>query len=1118
MYNYGFNPGGLRYFGLPPKILLIMKVIIVIMTTFLLQVSAASFGQKVTIVKNNIALSEVFKEIRKQTGYNVLWQQEQVDVAGMVNVNIRNQELKEALDQILTKRGLTYTIADETVMVKAQEKTFLERVVATLANSDVRGRVVDAQGAPLPGATVKVKATGKAVSTDVKGNFYLKNVEEGIVLVVSYTGYISKEVKAEKEMADISLEVSLSKLDEVQVIAYGTTTQRLSTGNVTTIKADVIEKQPVNNPLLALQGRVPGLFIEQATGFAGTGVKVRIQGTNSLLNGNDPLYVIDGMPFTSQLMSIRNSNSADLSSFLGSSGSPLNFLNPADIESIAILKDADATAIYGSRAANGAILITTKKGKSGEIKVDINAQTGWGKVGRKLALMGSEQYLEMRREALKNDGLPAFRPNDYDMNGVWDNTRSTDWQKELIGGTAQYSDIQASVSGGSEHTTFLVGSGYHREGNVFPGDFRDIKASIHFNISSSSSNKRFRFQFSGSFLDDNNKLPQIDLTGSAMTLAPVAPSLYNSDGSINWQFNSSGAPTFLNNPVNYLFQKYNNKTQNLLGNALLSYEIIKGLEIKSTLGYNTLRSSIITSSYSVLPPESIGFSVFGNSIIKSWSIEPQIRYKRKIAGGQLELLLGSTVQSENRDASSITADGFSTQLVLEDIKSATSLTAGPTTSSLYKYNAFFGRANYNWEDKYIVNLTARRDGSSRFGSESRFHNFGAIGVAWVFSNEEFIKNILDLLSFGKLRASYGTTGSDQIGDYNFMSLYEAIPFINAPYQGAVGYQPSRLTNPYLQWEETKKLQIGLDLGFLKDRILINTNYSKNKSSNQLVNNSLPSTAGFGLISANGDATVQNSGWEFSISTTNVSTSTFKWSTSFNLTLPKNKLIAFKDLGNSPYRDFYEIGKPVNRVKLYHFLGVDPTTGVYQFQGTNGVPTNSPVSTIDDYIYLNTDPKYYGGFQNSFEYKGFQLDMLFQFTKQIAQNYRFGNAGNALAGRFVNGLANKPQWQVDRWQKPGDIADIQKYTTGLGLFTSLNNALNSDGSWADASYIRMKNVSISWHLPSNLKKWMHLQNCRIYVQGQNLFTITNYLGLDPESKSSLTLPPLKVVTMGLQIGL
>ncbi|WP_316834738.1 SusC/RagA family TonB-linked outer membrane protein [Pedobacter nutrimenti] len=1101
-----------------------MKLIIVIMTTCLMQVTAATFAQKLTYSKKGASLEEIFKEIKKQTGYNVLYSPEKVDDTKKIDVYFKEAALPEVLEKVVSGQALEYTINDKNISLKPKEPTFLERLANRWASIDASGRVVDSENHPLPGASVKVKKTGKGVSTDKDGKFFLRGVEEGAVLEVSFVGYLPKEVSASANMGNVVLEQSLSKLDEIQVIAYGTTTRRLSTGNVTTIKADVIEKQPVNNPLLALQGRVPGLFIEQASGFAGTGVKVRIQGQNSISNGNDPLYVIDGVPYFSQLLPGGNSivgGSGVPYGTASSFGNPLSFINPSDIESIDVLKDADATAIYGSRAANGAILITTKKGKAGDTRVNLNLQSGWAKVPRKLDLMNSQQYLEMRREALRNDGITAPEVGPYtdsDLNGNWDTSRYTDWQKELIGGTATFQDLNASVSGGNDRTNFLVGAGHHRETTVFPGHYADNKTSIHFNLNNTSTNQKFKIQFSGNYLLDDNKLPNNDLTEFSMELAPVSPALFKTDGSINWAPDVSGYTTFALNPMGYMFDSFLNKTSNLMSNMNLSYELVPGLEMKSVFGYNNLKTNIVNKVLlQSQPPEVAPYvprsTLFANQDINSWSVEPQLIYNHYIGQGKLEILLGTTISKITSLGSGILAQGFSNDLVMDDILSATSVYALSSISSTYKYNAVFGRINYNWQDKYILNFTGRRDGSSRFGPKSQFNNFAAVGGAWVFSSEKLIKDHLPFLSFGKLRASYGTTGSDQIGDYRFLSLYDPLQQ-GISYQGIVAYQPNRLTNPYLEWEETRKLQFGLDLGFLKDRILLNANYYRNRSSNQLGSYVLPLTTGFGAIDQNKTDKIENSGWELAITSANFQNKDFKWTSSVNVTIPKTLLTATNDI-RFPSKPI--VGDPLSAVRVYHFLGVNPATGLYQFADHNGNPTSKPDPSLDATVFIDQAPKFYGGFQNSFSYKGFQLDFLFSFVKQIAKNQRFGFGfpGQGHGSGYGNQLASL----MDRWQKPGDISSTQRFSTNKSeVSQALTNVYNSDAAWTDASYVRLKNVSLSWQLAGNWSKHVHLQNCSLFVQGQNLWTLTSYKGLDPETKSSTTLPPLRVITIGLKVGL
>jgi TonB-linked SusC/RagA family outer membrane protein len=735
--------------------------------------------------------------------------------------------------------------------------------------------------------------------------------------------------------------------------------------------------------------------------------------------------------------------------------------------------------------------------------------------------MNSQQYLEMRREALKNDGIatPDSGPyQDSDLNGNWDTSRNTDWQKELIGGTATFQDLNAAVSGGNDRTNFLIGAGHHRETNVFPGDYADDKNSVQFNINNTSANQRFKIGFSGNYLFDNNQLPTVDITGRVMQIAPVAPVLYNVNGGVNWAPDALGYTTFAANPIRFLFDSYFNKTTNLMGNLNLSYQILPGLEVKSLFGYNKLTSNIINKNFlQSIYPEALPYSqrstTFVNNEINSWTIEPQLSYNRNLGKGKLEMLLGTTISRNTRLGSGLSASGFSNDLVMEDILSATSISANSSTTSSYKYNALFGRINYNWQDKYILNLTGRRDGSSRFGPKSQFHNFAAAGGSWIFSNEKLLKEHFGWLSFGKIKASYGTTGNDQIGDYRFLSLYDPLQQ-DIPYQGIVAYQPNRLTNPYLEWEETHKLQFGLDLGFLKDRILFNANYYRNRTSNQLSSYVLPMTTGFGSIDQNLTDKVENSGWELTITSTSLQTKDFKWTSTINLTIPKTLLTHTNDT-RFPVRPI--VGDPLSAVHVFHFLGVDPATGIYQFEDHNGNPTFTPDPGTDATILVDIAPKFYGGFQNSFSYKGFQLDFLFAFVKQIAQNQGFNN-GSGIPG-VGRGNGNQLARLMDRWQKPGDIAPIQRFSTNsFDLNAALNRVYDSDAGWADASYIRLKNVSISWQIPEGLCKIAHLQNCSLFAQGQNLWTFTSYKGLDPETKSSTILPPLRVITLGLKVTL
>ena len=1108
---------------LPLQLLLKMKLTASILLITCMHVSAHSYSQTISFSGKNVSLQTVFSSIEKQTGLSFFFNYALIKDAKPVTLNLREVTLEAALHEVLKDQGLDFYRMGKTIFVVKKEPVTSANPVAPSVSTegrmiDVKGRVTDQQGNPLVGATVTIRDAKKVTLTDERGMFELKSVPIGSILEVTYLGYERKETPVE-EMVKVEMAAASNKLDEVQVIAYGNTTERMNTGDVTTIKAQDIEKQPVSNALLALEGRVPGMFITQSTGFSGTGIVVRIRGQNSISNGNDPLYIIDGVPYGSQLLpgvlanGIFGSNGASTNI---KSTNPLNFINPANIESINVLKDADATAIYGSRGANGVVFITTKKGKNGSIKGDINVQNGWGKITHKMDLLNTQQYLQMRHEAFNNDGVVP-QSSDYDLT-LWDTTRNTDWQKGLIGETSQYTDAQINFSGGDANTQYLIGGGYHKETTVFPGDFNDQKGSLNFNITSISNNQKFHLLLSSNYLNDNNQLPISDITQQALQLAPDAPASYNTDGSFNWAHNTSGTATWAN-PLASLTPKFKKQTNNLVSNAALSYLLLPGLEIKSNLGYTYIQSNDVqTSPLTRVDPalwvSSTRSAAFANSSANSWIVEPQVIYTLNMgSGGLLTALLGSTIQQSRSNGYTLNATGANSDLILENIQAATSITASSPTNTLYKYNAVFGRLKYNWQDKYIVDLTIRRDGSSRFGPAKQFHDFGAAGVGWIFSKESFFQKRLPFLSFGKLRASYGTTGNDQIGDYSFIDLYN-VTSVGVPYQTTSGLLPSKIFIPDLAWEQTRKLEGGIELGYLKDKIILNASFYQNRSSNELTTYSLPSITGFTSLTRNLPALVQNEGWEFDLRTININSKNFRWVTSVNLTLNRNKLISGTPGLNSSI--LQKVGHSLSSSFVYHFQGVDPTTGIYQVSDIHDNPAVVPNTTSDIISLIDLAPKYYGGFDNSISFKGLELSFLFQFVKQLGRNYLY----NLVPGYFNNGSGNQPITVLSRWQKPGQNSSIQRFNQNLNnaILNGYSYVQTSDQFYSDGSYIRLKNLSFSWKLPKSWMQKTHFQNVRLFVQGQNLLTFTHFQGLDPETLTNTTLPPLRVWTFGVQLGL
>lgn len=1080
--------------------------------------------ERIEIRRNNISFRDLFLEIGRQRNIQFIYNNDEFDDKKRISPITTEKNLKDVLDKALLGTNFTWYLKDEFVIVRPINIALKDgnvKIKSIDSLIDVSGIIRDAKGEPIPGATVSVIGSKIGTLTSNDGKFSIKGVPKNSMLKITNIGFVELFLKSEliKQNSTIVMVESVSVLDATVVEAYSITSKRYSTSGISTITAKDIEKKPITNVLLALQGEVPGIVVQQSSGLSNSGISVQIRGLNSLTQGIDPLYVIDGVPYTSQLLGTVNGISLGFSGNENRTGvqqgNPLSFINPSDIESISILKDADATSIYGSRAAAGAVIITTKKGKAGPNRLNINLQEGWGKVSRFMDLLNKEEYLKMRHEAIANSNI-GIQPTDYDLNGTWDTTRSTDWQRTLLGGTAKYTDLQLSTSGGTENTRFLVGGGYHRESSVFINDLVNKKGSMHFNVTSTTPNQKFNLQLSGSYMADHNAPPVLSPSSLAVMLPPVAPPLYNKDGSINWAQNASGNSTW-SNPLALTKANGISKTNNLVSNIQLSYELLPGLRFKGNLGYNNMQinetrtrpSSSIRPEYQAFIPISAAYS---NGSIKSWVIEPQITYEIADARGKFEALIGSTLQNNNNSQQIFQGTGYSSEVLLQDPKSAGNIQILSTIANTYKYNALFGRLNYRLKNKYIVNLSARRDGSSRFGSENLFHNFGSIGAAWIFSDEAFFtKKYLKFLSFGKLQFSYGTTGNDQIGDYQYLNVFLADPQQNN-YQGITGLYINGLSNPYLQWEETKKLQFSTDLGFLNNRILFNVTYFRNRSSNQLLNYSLPSITGFGGYTRNFPATLQNTGWELSLNTDIIKREIISWTSRFNIYIPQNKVVAFSNLSSSSYSTIYEIGQPITRTRVLMSAGVNPETGYYQFKDIKGNITTSP-NIATDSKFINLAPEFTGGFSNSLTFKGFQLDVLVQFNKQWIQNQKIGFA-------IPGYLNNQPKSLLDRWKKAGDEVSIQKPVSGFTADSYLGyyNALASDFNYINCYLLRVKNVSLSWHLPKDWCRRSKIQSGQIFLHAQNLFTFTNFIGSDPEIGPNGPIPILRVTTIGLQLTL
>ncbi|SEO00385.1 TonB-linked outer membrane protein, SusC/RagA family [bacterium A37T11] len=1102
------------------------------LSTFLLLVGilstqARGLAQQVSLTSQQISLKNAFIQIRQQTGFNFLWAAENMNSNKTVRIALQNASLKDAINQLLQGLPLSYEIRQKTILIKERESLIRTYLI-------VKGKVADSIGNPLQEATIHVinsdgMHTTIQTTTDHDGYFVLQNVPEDAKIEISYLGFATLSISC-KQLFSLPMDETfqennrkirrlgsgifgfyLSKtidpLDETVIIGYGKTTRRLNTGSVSVVTAEQLEKKPVGNVLEALISQVPGLDISPNSGYASGNMNVTIRGQKNLLNqGNatPPLYIVDGVPLTVSTGDLNNAG-LNQNGFLGSNSgqSPLYGLNMADISSIEVLKDASATSIYGSRAANGVILITTKRSKSGKTALDLNFYTGITTNPGKIKLLNTSQYLEMRKEAFANDGITPDEYNAPDL-VVWDQDKYTDWQKKLAANAKTY-DMQLAYSGGNEFTSFRLSGGFHKDTPPIPSEFgsnfRDQRISSLLTVDHSSKDHKLKTTAIVNYSVTDSRLPGGSIY--QFDLAPNAPDILDANGKLNYAAYGYNMPSFAPS----FFQPYKANTSSLIGNFSIGYQLLSNLNISASFGYSTTRmdqiQTVPKATQGPNPEDYTGISRFGKNNSNGWILEPKVTYQTRLAKGDLQVLLGGTLQDNTTEGEDTQGSGYVNDNLLEDIRYATDIYA-MNKYQKYRFQGYFARVNYNYEGKYILDVAARRDGSSRFRANDQMGTFGSVGAAWIFSEEKFLKG--SFLSFGKLRASAGTTGSAAAGDYQYLKLWQSS-------QGSGGYDGSPVINLYqpynpgFKWQVNKKLEAALELGFFNNRLSLTAAVYQERNSDVLVNNDLPGYTGFYSVVANIPALLQNRGFELQLTSVNFQKQLFNWSTSFNVSLNRNKLLSFPGLENTSYADEYVIGMPSNVSKVLHYTGLDAQTGIYTFRDTNGNGSIDSYGSNSDLYNLDLNPKFTGALENTVSYKEWSLSFLFDFKKQRGFypifNYNY------------DGPVNQPVSVLDRWRNPGDLTQVHKYTTGSG--DDLYNFSASDGNLSDASYLRLQNVSLSYKFSSPWLTSAHFQNLRIYLQGQNLFTLSNYKGQDATNPSrEYGFAPQRIFTSGLQL--
>lgn len=960
----------------------------------------------------------------------------------------------------------------------------------------IRGNVIDEKTKePIIGASVALKATTNGTLTDAHGGFSLQVTKAlPVTLSISLVGYKSQDIDVydAEEPIILSLKEDFNFLDEVVVTGYTSQQRRSVSGAITSINlSDGIKETAASGFDQLLQGKAPGVQISSNTGVPGGGVIFRVRGSNSINAGVDPLYIIDGV-------FISNSNLISTGMGGQTQSNPLSDINPSDIENITVLKDANATAIYGSLGANGVVIITTKRGKQDtKAKISVSLSHGWANAIKKFRSITGPETAILANEAAYNTGIDrGLSPSDIklpfaDPSGMPTYDRNSDLFR-----TAALSNYEISAQGGNSNSTYYVGLGYTKQESVVkPSDFERYSGRLNYDNNLTSKLKigtsiNLSKVYRNVSSNDNNPKGVIN---SAIFVRSYLP-IYNEDGSY------ARYGSFDNHLALIEHLDNNATTWRTIGNLFLEYNLLKELKFRSSW---SLDNTDLTESNYADTFISAGIATNGSATSYKaknivYTAEQLLTYNKVFKDKHaLNVLLGNTVNAVQEEYTSASGQGFATN-DLKDI-SVAATKSGSASKSESRLLSFFGKASYTYNNKYTIDGSIRADASSKFGKNKRWGYFPSVGLTWDASQESFIKNInfFDALKF---RGSFGYSGNQNgIGSYAALGLWSA----GSNYLETAGTAPSQLANPDLTWETTRQLDLGFDFAILKNAISFSFDYYNKYTYDLLLNVPVPYRSGFTSFLQNYGA-VRNSGVELGIQSTNINKKDFKWTTEFNISWNKNKIEKLASditLGASGRNaSILREGYSVNSFYLYKQLYVDPETGNAVYEDVN---KDGFITSADRQIVGNALPNYTGGFTNDITYKDFSLNLFFYFQQgnKILSMHDFF----LVHGGTQNNIGFIPR-QLERWQKAGDITDIPRLTTYSGDPTINGGSANNYGGnvanmssryLSDGSFIRLKNLALSYNLPKSIIRNLQLSRLRATVSVTNLFTITKYKGLDPE---------------------
>lgn len=968
----------------------------------------------------------------------------------------------------------------------------------------VSGKVTSSDdGSPLPGVSITVKGTTRGASTDESG-VYKISAPANSTLVFSYVGFNAQEIKINNQtIIDLQLSPDAGVLNEVVVVGYGQQSKKMSTQTISTVSSKAIANRPVLSPQELLQGQAAGVQMVGSSGLLGANPIIRIRGAASITGGGQPLFVVDGVPLNDGTLSAGQGAPVGLN--------PLLNINPQDIESMSVLKDAAAVSIYGSRGANGVILINTKKGTTDrKTEINLDTYTGFSNPTSLIPMMNTQQFVGYVSEYRAARNLPAVSlSNDY-----------FDWPTNVVQ-QGRTNNISLSARGGSQNTTFFIGGTYATEsGFTIGNDLRRLAGRLNLE------HKATKFLTIGTNLSISNV--DMDRIGAENnTFAPLTsaylqlPYVLPRDASGN--FLNTG---FIQNVIGIEALNTNRfVSKRTTGNIYADFKIIKDLVFRTDFGMDYNSGDSKQRQVNLFTPSGAASRDFQYD--SKWLSTNTLKYNKDLGKSTIGVLAGYSFETALFDRISVAGTGFASD-GLPNVVSAATPTATIEERSEWALESQFGRFNYGYDSRYVFEASLRRDGSSRFGADNRYALFYAVSGGWILSGEKFMKN-QNFINFLKLTASYGTSGNDRIGNFSSLDLFGG--GVLSDYAGSPGLRPTQVPNRSLTWEETAQLDLGFSTTFYKNKLNLSVNYFDKITSGILLDVPFPFTTGFASASRN-IGKLQNSGVEIDFSANIYDKGDFRWSVGFNSAYLKNKVLELPEAsidldgnrfvaGSASQRAV--VGRTLNEFFLVEAIGVNPTTGDLEWRTKEGAATTT--YSANNRVFVGSAiPKWVGGFNTNMSYKGVDLSAQFSYSygnKVLIDGLGFTDNMSATAG------FNKSVDLLDYWKQPGDVAFAPRLASSTApLFNQASTLRLQNGS-----FLRLRNVSVGYTIPTKLlAKQSIVRTFRIYAMGQNLWLLKdkNFRGPDPEvsangpnnqvlGESFFALPQARTITFGLNIG-